>query len=155
MRRKFLRLVASLEQGSEHPLAAAIVRGAKDQGIAIEAVKDFRSVTAGGVIGTVAGRVVMIGKPAFLRNEKITGLEPLEASAAKLQEEGKTAMFVAIDGKPAGIVAVADPIKSTTAEAIGELHALGLTHRDADRRQPPHRRRGRENARHRRCRSGS
>ena len=90
-------------------------------------MKDFRSVTAGGVIGTVAGRVVMIGKPAFLRNEKITGLEPLEAAAAKLQEEGKTAMFAAIDGKPAGIVAVADPIKSTTAEAIGELHVVGLS----------------------------
>jgi Cu+-exporting ATPase len=68
----------------------------------------------------------MIGKPDFLRNEKVTGLEALEASAVKLQEEGKTAMFVAIDGKPAGILAVADPIKSTTAEAIGELHALGL-----------------------------
>ena len=125
--KEFLRLVASLEQSSEHPLAAAIVQGAKDQDLAIEAVKDFRSVTAGGVIGTVAGRVVMIGKPAFLRNEKITGLEPLEAAAVKLQEEGKTAMFVAIDGKPAGIVAVADPIKSTTADAIGELHALGLS----------------------------
>jgi Cu+-exporting ATPase len=125
--REFLRLVASLEQGSEHPLAASIVQGAKDQGLTIEAVKDFRSVTAGGAIGTVAGRVVMIGKPAFLRNEKITGLEPLEASAAKLQEEGKTAVFAAIDGKPAGIVAVADPIKSTTTEAISELHALGLT----------------------------
>jgi Cu+-exporting ATPase len=125
--KEFLRLVASLEQGSEHPLAASIVQGAKDQGIALEATKDFRSVTAGGVIGTVAGRVVMIGKPAFLRNEKIAGLEPLEATAAKLQEDGKTAMFVAIDGKPAGVVAVADPIKSTAAQAIGELHALGLT----------------------------
>jgi Cu+-exporting ATPase len=125
--KEFLRLVASLEQSSEHPLAAAIVQGAKHQGLTIEAVKDFRSVTAGGVIGTVAGRVVMIGKRAFLRNEKVTGLEPLEAAAAKLQEEGKTAMFTAIDGKPAGIVAVADPIKSTTAEAVGELHALGLT----------------------------
>lgn len=124
---EFLRLVASLEQASEHPLAAAIVQGAKDQGIDIGAVKDFRSVTAGGVVGTVADRVVMIGKPAFLRNEGITGLESLEASAVKLQEEGKTAMFVAIDGKPAGLVAVADPIKSTTAEAIGELHALGLS----------------------------
>lgn len=124
---EFLRLVASLEQSSEHPLAAAIVRGAKDQGIAIEAVKDFRSVTAGGVMGTVSGRLVMIGKPAFLRNEKVSGLEPLEASAAKLQEEGKTAMFAAIDGKPAGIVAVADPIKSTTAEAIRDLQSLGLS----------------------------
>jgi Cu+-exporting ATPase len=83
-------------------------------------------VTAGGVLGNIAGRVVMIGKPDFLRNEKVTGLESLEASAVKLQEEGKTAMFVAIDGKAAGILSVADPIKSTTAEAIKELHALGL-----------------------------
>jgi Cu+-exporting ATPase len=124
--KEFLRLAASLEQNSEHPLAAAIVQGAKEQGIVLEAMKDFRSVTAGGVLGTVAGRAVMIGKPDFLRIEKITGLEPLEASAMKLQEEGKTAMFVAIDGKPTGILAVADPIKSTTPEAIKELHALGL-----------------------------
>ncbi len=122
----FLRLAASLEQNSEHPLAAAIVQGAKEQGIVFEAVKDFRSVTAGGVLGTVADRAVMIGKPDFLRDEKITGLEQLEAAAVKLQEEGKTAMFVAIDGKPAGILAVADPIKSTTTEAIRDLHALGL-----------------------------
>ena len=124
--KEFLRLAASLEQASEHPLAAAIVQGAKDQGIALEAVRDFRSVTAGGVLGTVAGRAVLIGKPDFLRNEKIAGLEPLEASAVKLQEAGKTAMFVAIDGKPAGIVAVADPIKATTAEAIAQLHQLGI-----------------------------
>jgi Cu+-exporting ATPase len=124
--KEFLRLAGSLEQNSEHPLAAAIVQGAKKQAIAFEAVKDFRSVTAGGVLGTIAGRAVMIGKPDFLRNEKITGLESLEASAIKLQEEGKTAMFVAIDGKPAGILSVADPVKSTTAEAIKELHALGL-----------------------------
>ena len=124
--KEFLRLVASLEQNSEHPLAAAIVQGAKAQGIVFENVTDFRSVTAGGVIGAVAGRTVMIGKPDFLRNEKITGIEPLEASALQLQEDGKTAMFVAIDGKPAGILAVADPIKSTTAEAVRDLHALGL-----------------------------
>jgi len=124
--KEFLRLAASLEQNSEHPLAAAIVRGAKDQGLTLDEVKDFRSVTAGGVVGTVAVRVVMVGKPDFLRNEKVNGLEPLEASAAKLQEDGKTAMFVAIDGKPAGILAVADPIKATTAEAIKDLHALGL-----------------------------
>ncbi len=124
--KELLRLAASLEQASEHPLAAAIVQGAKDQGITLEAVNDFRSVTAGGVLGTVAGRAVMIGKLDFLRHEKIAGLEPLEASAVKLQEAGKTAMFVAIDGKPAGIVAVADPIKATTAEAIAQLHALGI-----------------------------
>ena len=124
--KEFLRLAASLEQNSEHPLAAAIVEGAKDRGVVLDAVTDFRSVTAGGVIGTIAGRVVMIGKPDFLHNEKVTGLESLEASAVKLQEEGKTAMFVAIDGKPAGVLAVADPIKSTTAEAIRDLQALGL-----------------------------
>lgn len=124
--KEFLRLAASLEQNSEHSLAAAIVQGAKEQGIVFEVVKDFRSVTGGGVVGAVAGRALMIGKPDFLRNEKITGLEPLEASAVKLQEEGKTAMFVAIDGKPAGILAVADPIKATTSEAIRQLHALGL-----------------------------
>jgi Cu+-exporting ATPase len=121
-----LRLAASLEQNSEHPLAAAIVQGAKEQGLVVEAVKDFRSVTAGGVLGTVAGRAVLIGKPAFLRAEGIADLEPLEASAVRLQEEGKTAMYVAVDSKPAGILAVADPIKSTTPEAIRDLHALGL-----------------------------
>jgi len=124
--KEFLRLAASLEQNSEHPLAAAIVRGAKDQGIALDAVRDFRSVTAGGVAGVLAGRLVMVGKPDFLRSEKVAGLEALEASAVKLQEEGKTAMFVAVDGKPAGILAVADPIKSSTPQAISELHSLGL-----------------------------
>jgi Cu+-exporting ATPase len=124
--KEMLRLAASLEQSSEHPLAAAIVQGAKDRGISLEPVKDFRSVTAGGVAGTVADRAVMVGKPDFLRDEKITGLEPLIARAATLQDEGKTAMFVGIDRAPAGIVAVADPIKSTTAEAIEQLHALGL-----------------------------
>jgi Cu+-exporting ATPase len=124
--KEFLRLAASLEQNSEHPLAAAIVQGAKEQGIVLDTVRDFRSVTGGGVLGTVSDRAVMIGKPEFLRNEKITGLEPLETSAAKLQEEGKTAMFVTIDGKPTGILAVADPIKPTTLEAVRELHALGL-----------------------------
>ena len=124
--KEFLCLAASLEQNSEHPLATAIVQGAKEQKLKLDEVKDFRSVTAGGVAGNVAGRTVMIGKPDFLRNEKITGLESLETSAKKLQEEGKTAMFVAIDGKPAGILAVADPIKATTVEAIAQLHKLGL-----------------------------
>jgi Cu+-exporting ATPase len=124
--KEFLRLAASLEQNSEHPLAAAIVQSAKDKGLILESVKDFRSVTGGGVVGRIAGRAMMIGKPDLLRNEKIIGLEPLEAAAIKLQDEGKTAMFVAIDGKPAGILAVADPIKSTTPEAIQELHTLGL-----------------------------
>jgi len=85
----FLRLAASLEQNSEHPLAGAIVQGAKEQGIVFEAVKDFRSVTAGGVIGTIANRAVMIGKPDFLRTQKVTGLEALEASARETAGRGQ------------------------------------------------------------------
>ena len=122
----FLRLTASLERNSEHPLGSAIVQGAKEQSISLEPVKDFRSVTGGGVLGTVGGRAVIVGKAAFLQNQKIIGLEALEGSALKLQEEGKTAMYVAIDGKPAGLLAVADPIKDTTAEAVRELQGLGL-----------------------------
>ncbi len=121
-----IKLTASLEQNSEHPLGAAIVAGARERGIKLDAVTDFRSVTAGGVAGKVSGRIVMVGKPDFLRDEEISGLEGLVERATKLQEEGKTAMFVAIDGQPAGIVAVADPIKSTTREAIKDLHELGL-----------------------------
>ncbi len=123
---ELVRLAAALEQSSEHPLAAAVVQGAKTRQIPMSAVSDFRSVTAGGVVGKVDGRTVLIGKPAFLRNEHIAGLEPLEASAAKLQEDGKTVLFVAVDGKPGGLLAVADPIKASTPEAISQLHALGL-----------------------------
>jgi Cu+-exporting ATPase len=123
---QFLWLVASLELASEHPLAAAIVQGAKDRNIQLAAVTEFRSVPAGGVVGNVSGRMVMVGKPDFLRKEKILDLEPLEAVAAKLQEDGKTTVFVAIDGKPAGIVAVVDPLKSTAQTAIRELKGLGL-----------------------------
>jgi Cu+-exporting ATPase len=124
--KEFLHLAASLEQYSEHPLAAAIVQGAKDQNITLGEVKDFRSVPGGGVAGTVAGRAVMLGKPDFLRNERVNGIEPFEARAAKLQGDGKTAVFVAIDGNPAGVLAVADPIKATTAEAVRDLHVLGI-----------------------------
>jgi len=121
-----LRAAASLEQGSEHPLAAAIVAGAKDQAIGLEKTQDFRSVTGGGVAGRVTGKDVLVGKADFLRSEKIEGMDSLEGLAVKLQEGGKTAMFVAIGGQPAGILTVDDPIKSTAAEAIGELHELGL-----------------------------
>ena len=123
---ELLTLAASLEQSSEHPLAAAIVQGATAKGLALEAVTNFRSVTAGGVAGTLKGRAVIVGKPEFLRNEQIRGLDTIEASAVALQEDGKTAMFVAIDGQAAGILAVADPIKASTAEAIADLHKLGL-----------------------------
>lgn len=123
---ELVKMAASLERSSEHPLAAAIVDGAKERGIPPVAVEDFRSVTAGGVAGVVAGRNVLIGKPEFLRDEAITGLESLIEKARELQEDGKTAVFVAIDGKPAGLLALADPIKATTREAVRELHELGI-----------------------------
>ncbi len=123
---ELLEFVASLEQNSEHPLAAAIVGGARDRQIPLSSVTGFRSVTGGGVLGSIGGRAVMIGKPDFLKNESVNGLESLLDSAVNYQEEGKTAMFVAIDGKPAGILTVADPIKTTSAQAIRELHALGI-----------------------------
>ncbi len=121
-----LRLAASLEQSSEHPLAAAIVAGTKAKNLALEPVTDFRSVTGGGVLGRVAGKVVMVGKPSFLRAEGVTDLGTLETKAEQLQQSGQTVIFVAVDKKAAGLLAVADPVKSTTAEAIRDLHALGL-----------------------------
>ncbi len=124
--KELLQLAAALEQSSEHPLAAAIVRAAKEQSLAFEPVKDFRSITGGGVVGMVAGKSVMIGKPAFLRQQGVSELEVLEQSAVALQAEGKTVIFVAVDKLPAGILAVADPVKESTPDAIRELHALGL-----------------------------
>lgn len=121
-----LKLAASLEQSSEHPLAAAIVRGAKDKGLALESPQDFQSVTGGGVMGTLSGRRIMIGKPAFLQAHGAGDIQNLQATAARLHEEGKTVLYAAIDGAPAGILAVVDPIKDTTPEAIRQLHELGL-----------------------------
>ncbi len=124
--RELLRLAASVEAGSEHPLAAAIVRGAREQGLELESAKDFHSTTAGGVRGTVGGRAVLVGKPDFLRSEGVNDLAELESRAAPREQEGQTAIFVAVDGRAAGFATVADPIKENTPEAIRELHALGL-----------------------------
>lgn len=121
-----LRLAASLEQHSEHPLATAIVRGAKDQNLDLVVAEDFRALTAAGVQGTVEHRRVIVGDLEFLDNEQITDWQALESSATQYQEEGKSVVFVAIDGEPAGILAIDDPIKSTTAEAIRELRSLGV-----------------------------
>ena len=92
----------------------------REKNLALENVADFRSVTAGGVAGTVAGRTVLVGKPGFLRSEKITGFEQLETTASASQREGKSVIFVAVDGKPAGLFILADPIKATTPDAIDE-----------------------------------
>ncbi|TFH85215.1 copper-translocating P-type ATPase [Billgrantia azerbaijanica] len=120
-----LRLAATLERGSEHPLAAAIVQGAEERSISLERYTDFESVTGKGVKGRVGGQTVALGNPALMEAEGIEA-EPLSERAEALRAEGKTAMFVAVDGRPAGLVAVADPVKDTTPEAIRSLHEEGI-----------------------------
>ena len=120
-----LSLAAALERGSEHPLAEAIVEGAEAQRAPRQEAADFEAVTGKGVRGTVGGRAVALGNAAMMTEMGLdTGTA--EAKADTLRAEGKTAMFVAVDGELAGIVAVADPIKESTAQAIRELHAQGL-----------------------------
>ncbi|WP_422026049.1 heavy metal translocating P-type ATPase [Roseovarius sp.] len=120
-----LTVAAALETGSEHPLAEAIVNGARDRGLKPARATDFEAITGKGVKGEVDGKSVALGNPAMMQALALeTG--PAEAQADTLRAEGKTAMFIAIDGAIAGIVAVADPIKDTTEGAIRELHAQGL-----------------------------
>ena len=120
-----LRLAASLEHVSEHPLAAAIVGGARDRDISLAEVREFQSVTGMGVTGLVDGRTVAIGN---LRHLETIAIEPgaLRDRAEALRREGQTVMFVAVDGHAAGLVGVADPIKATTGEAIAALHREGI-----------------------------
>ncbi len=120
-----LTLAAVLEKGSEHPLAEAIVEGAKDRGIKVGNAENFEAVTGKGVRGTVSGRAVSLGNSAMMRDLSLD-TSTAEDAADVLRAEGKTAMFVAIDGTLTGIVAVADPIKGTTADAIRALHDAGL-----------------------------
>ncbi|MEQ1705887.1 MAG: copper-translocating P-type ATPase [Rickettsiales bacterium] len=120
-----LRLVASLERGSEHPLASAIVKGAEDRGIVLAAVQDFASITGKGVTGTIDDHSVALGNKALLLSLGIDSA-PLSAKAEELRAKGQTAMFAAIDGKPAAVISVADPIKPTTPEALKQLKAEGL-----------------------------
>ena len=117
---------ASVEQNSEHPLAAAIVHGAKERNVKLESVADFNSITGGGVVGKIGGREIAVGKLKFLQERNVADLGVLESKASVLQAEGQTAMFVAINGKAAGILTVSDPIKASTPEAIAQLHKLGL-----------------------------
>ena len=119
-----LRLVASLEKVSEHPLAEAIVRGAEERTVQTGPVTDFRSVTGKGVVGTVDGRSVAIGNTAMLT--EVGATVPSTDRADALRRNGETVMFVAVDGVYAGLVGVADRIKGTTVEAIKALHDEGL-----------------------------
>ena len=116
-----LRLAASLEQFSEHPLAITIAEGALAKQIGLAKPEHFRSVTGKGVTGTVDGRAVAIGTAHFLKEQSID-LGPLLELAEPLRKEGQTVMFLAVDGRPAGLIGVADPIKSSAYEAIDVLH---------------------------------
>ncbi|NQW12352.1 MAG: copper-translocating P-type ATPase [Alphaproteobacteria bacterium] len=121
-----LTLVASLERGSEHPLAGAIVEGAKARGLSLSETSDFEAVTGRGVKGTVNGHVVALGNARFFTELGIAS-DPVLERAEQLRSSGGTAMFIAIDGALAGLVAVADPIKDTTPRAIEALHKAGIT----------------------------
>ncbi|PKP75320.1 MAG: copper-translocating P-type ATPase [Alphaproteobacteria bacterium HGW-Alphaproteobacteria-6] len=122
---ELLSLAAALERGSEHPLAEAIVEGAEAQGAARQEAAEFEAVTGKGVRGTVGGHTVALGNAAMMREMGLDSAAA-EARADALRAMGRTAMFIAVDGALAGIVAVADPIKDSTAQAIRELHAQGL-----------------------------
>ena len=121
-----VRFAASVEQNSEHPLAHAIVTRAKDRGINIPTVEAFESVTGGGVHGTVEGKSVLIGKKSLLAEQSVQNVAALDGRADELQQQGRTVMYVAVDGRFAGLVAVSDPIKDSTVEALRSLHGLGM-----------------------------
>jgi Cu+-exporting ATPase len=121
-----LAAAATAEQQSEHPLASAIVAGASDRNLPLGKVTSFSSTTGGGVIVTAATGKILVGQPAFLRANGISGLEALEAKARALQEEGQTAIFVVINNRASGVLAVTDPIKESASKALQELRRMGL-----------------------------
>jgi Cu+-exporting ATPase len=120
-----LQLAASLEQASEHPVASAVVKGAAARGIVLTQPELFQSLTGAGVTGRVADRTVGVGNLALMRTLDVD-VAPLASRAEALRHDGQTVMFVAIDGKPAGLLGVADPIKVSAPDAIRALHAEGL-----------------------------
>ena len=122
---ELLRLAASLEASSEHPLADAIVRSARERGLELGAVESFAATPGRGVTGVVDGRAVAIGNDKLMADYAVS-VAPLEEAAARLAEQGKTPMYVAVDGALAGVIAVADPIKAMSREAIARLRRLGL-----------------------------
>ncbi len=123
--KEVLRLAASLERASEHPLAEAIVRGAEEQGIKLSSITEFDSITGQGVKGVAEERSVALGNRKLMESLSID-VEALLGVAETGRAEGQTVMYVAIDGRAAGLVSVADPIKETTAEAIRDLHGEGV-----------------------------
>ena len=122
---ELLALVAAAESDSEHPLGAAIVAGARERGVSIPAATAFESVTGQGVQATVAGHPVLVGSARLLAAARISA-GALQATAAELSAQGRTAVLAAIDGEPAGVLAIADPVKEDSAAAIAALRRLGV-----------------------------
>jgi Cu+-exporting ATPase len=122
---ELLRLAASLERGSEHPLASAIVKGAEERGLSLSAATDFRSVTGKGLLGTVDARRLLVGTPGWLEENGVA-IGALAEMVAARRREGSTVVLVAVDGQVAGLLAVADLVRPTTAEAIRMLHEDGM-----------------------------
>jgi len=119
-----LRLAASLEKSSEHPLAEAIIRGAEEKSIELAKVEDFESITGKGITGSIDGKKVLLGNGKLMTDNNIDF--PADGKADGLRAEGQTVMFVAVDGKAAGLVGVADTIKESAKEAIDELHRQNI-----------------------------
>jgi Cu+-exporting ATPase len=122
---EILYLAASLERGSEHPLAAAIVHGVEERGVKLADAREFRSITGKGVVGSVDGKRVALGNAKLLDDLNIDAGD-LSAQAEELRKDGQTVMYVVIEGSVAGLISVADPVKSTTPEAIRMLHDDGI-----------------------------
>jgi Cu+-exporting ATPase len=120
-----LRFAASLERGSEHPLAAAIVRGAENRGIALASATSFESLTGKGVRGTVDGKAVVLGNHALMSDLRVE-VSHLQGPAEKLRQEGQTAMLLAVDGRAIGVLGVVDPVKPASAEVIQALKREGI-----------------------------
>lgn len=123
---QLIGMAASLEQNSEHPLARAILDYAKEKDNKIEPVQNFDSVTGGGVKGSVGGKMVLVGKQKFIEGSNASVPEDLKKQAEKLQNDAQTVVWVAVEGKVAGVLGVSDPIKKTTPDAIRALHTMGL-----------------------------
>lgn len=122
---ELLQLVASLEKGSEHPLGSAIVKGALERKLVLGSVSEFKSITGKGVTGKVNGKTVAVGNAEFLK-ELGADTANLSSQAGDLRKEGSTVMFAAVDNQAAGLIAVSDPIKESTPEAISNLKAIGI-----------------------------
>jgi P-type Cu+ transporter len=123
--KELLRLVASAERGSEHPLGEAIVRAAKGRGLSLADAEEFESITGAGIRARIEGREVLVGNRRFIDDHGISE-HGLASRSEELARAGKTPMFVAVDGAPAGLIAMADTVKEESRDAVRKLHSLGL-----------------------------